>query len=77
MQFKLFVAISERDPNASDRYRGWIKQLTEHSRVWEKVDLAAVERIWWPRNGLSGRRIDLAAEVLISQGDFWCNRLLG
>ncbi|KAI8543391.1 hypothetical protein RHMOL_Rhmol08G0213700 [Rhododendron molle] len=77
MQFELLILISERGPNASERYRDWIKRPTEHSRVWKKVDLAAEQRISRPRYGLSSRAIDLAAEALISQGDFASNRLLG
>ncbi len=44
--------------------------MTEHSRIWKKDDLAAEQKILQPRNGCCGRRIDLAAEGLISQGDF-------
>ncbi|KAI8537829.1 hypothetical protein RHMOL_Rhmol09G0054300 [Rhododendron molle] len=62
--------------NASGRYCDWIKQSTEHSRVWKKVDLAAEQRNSRSRNGLSGRGKDPAAEALISQGDFASNRLL-
>ncbi|KAI8550603.1 hypothetical protein RHMOL_Rhmol06G0120200 [Rhododendron molle] len=64
------MVISERSPNASGRYRSWIKRLTERSRIWKIDNLAAVERIWRPRNRCCSQRIDLAAEGLISQGDF-------
>ncbi|KAI8568375.1 hypothetical protein RHMOL_Rhmol02G0193700 [Rhododendron molle] len=77
MQFELLVVISECGPNASERYRDWIKQPTEHSRVWKKVNLATERRNSRPRNRWSGRGKDPAAEVLISQGDFASNRLPG
>ncbi|KAI8530261.1 hypothetical protein RHMOL_Rhmol11G0042800 [Rhododendron molle] len=70
MQFELLIVISKRGPNASERYRDWIKRPTEHSRVWKKVDLAAEQRISRPRYGLRGRAIVLAAVALISLGDF-------
>ncbi|KAI8535085.1 hypothetical protein RHMOL_Rhmol10G0147700 [Rhododendron molle] len=64
------MVISERSPNASGRYRSWIKRLTERSRIWKIDNLVAAERIWLLRNRCCGRRIDLAIEGLISQGDF-------
>ncbi|KAI8535433.1 hypothetical protein RHMOL_Rhmol10G0173600 [Rhododendron molle] len=77
MQYKLFIVISERSPNESGRYRSWIKRLTERSRIWKIDNLVAVERIWWSRNRCYGRRIDLAGEGLISQGDFQATGCLG
>ncbi|KAI8535779.1 hypothetical protein RHMOL_Rhmol10G0200400 [Rhododendron molle] len=76
LQFKLFDVIPERGPNASEKRRDWIKRPTEGSRVWKKVDLAAKQRMSRPGNGCGGQAIDLAAEALISQGDFASNRLL-
>ncbi|KAI8538242.1 hypothetical protein RHMOL_Rhmol09G0087400 [Rhododendron molle] len=64
------MVIFERRPNASGRYLSWIKRLTKRSRIWKIDNLATVERIWRLRNRCCGRRIDLAAKGLISQGDF-------